>query len=92
MNRAALANLRAQEKLNTLAAWTLPLMAVAAVFGMNLRSGGEALGAWLFWAVLAVCMAVGWWVKAWVQRPAPPERKKALAFAQGPSASKPSRR
>jgi hypothetical protein len=90
--RAALANHRAQEKLNTLAAWTLPLMAVGAVFGMNLRSGGEALGVWLFWAVLVAGMVVGWWVKVWVQRLPPPERKKALSSAKARTESKPPRR
>jgi hypothetical protein len=90
--RAALANHRAQEKLNTLAAWTLPLMAVAAVFGMNLLNGGETLGAWLFWAVLVAGMFVGWWVKVWVQRPAPAEKKKALSSAKGRSVGKPLRR
>jgi Mg2+ and Co2+ transporter CorA len=77
--RAALANHRAQEKLNTLAAWTLPLMAVGAVFGMNLRNGGETTDTWLFWTVLAAGIVVGWWVKVWVQRPHPPEKKKALS-------------
>lgn len=81
--RAALANHRAQEKLNTLAAWTLPLMTVAGVFGMNLRHGWEAMAVWVFWAVLAVGMLLGWWVKAWVQRSPPPERKKAQAPAKG---------
>jgi hypothetical protein len=90
--RAALANHRAQEKLNTMAAWTLPLMAVAAVFGMNLRNGWEALGAWVFWAVLVAGMAVGWWVKAWVQRLAPPEKKKALSPAKGRGEGKAARR
>ena len=90
--RAALANHRAQEKLNTLAAWTAPLMAVGAVFGMNLRSGVEAMDAWLFWAVLVAGMFVGWWVKAWVQRPPPPEKKKALSSAKARAGDKPPRR
>ena len=90
--RAALANHRAQEKLNTLAAWTAPLMAVGAVFGMNLRSGGEAIDAWLFWAVLLAGMVVGWWVKVWVQRPPPPEKKKALSSAKARAGGKPPRR
>lgn len=80
--RAALANHRAQEKLNTLAAWTLPLMAVGAVFGMNLRNGGETMDAWLFWAVLAAGMVMGWWVKVWVQRPAPPEKEESAVVGQ----------
>lgn len=90
--RAALANHRAHEKLNTLAAWTLPLMAVGAVFGMNLRNGGETLDAWLFWAVLVAGMVVGWWVKVWVQRPPPPEKKKALSSAKGRAGGKSGRR
>lgn len=90
--RATLANHRAQEKLNTLAAWTLPLMTVAGVFGMNMRSGWEAMAAWVFWTVLAVGMVLGWWVKAWVQRPPPPERKKAQAPTKGRADGKPARR
>lgn len=90
--RAALANHRAQEKLNTLAAWTAPLLAVGAVFGMNLRSGGESMDTWLFWAVLVAGMVVGWWVKVWVQRPPPPEKKKALSSGKARNAGKPPRR
>lgn len=90
--RAALANQRAQEKLNTLAAWTAPLLAVGAVFGMNLRSGGEAIDAWLFWVVLVAGMVAGWWVKVWVQRPPPPEKKKALSSAKVRAGAKPPRR
>ncbi len=90
--RAALANHRAQEKLNMLAAWTLPLMAVGAVFGMNLRHGWESVNAWLFWSVLTAGMIVGWWVKSWVLRSPNPERKKAPASTPVRAKEKPARR
>ena len=55
----------AQHKLNLLAAATFPLMAVAALFGMNLLHGLErAPGA--FWIVLIIGIAVGVGTIHWV--------------------------
>lgn len=67
--KAALANHHAQQKLNVLAALTLPAMTVGAVFGMNLHSGLENLGGLWFWAVFLLGLGLGWWVCIWVKRP-----------------------
>jgi Mg2+ and Co2+ transporter CorA len=68
--QAALAGNRAQQKLNTLAALTFPLLTVAGVFGMNMRSGVDDVSILVFWAVFVAGVALGLWVKRWVQ-PAP---------------------
>lgn len=66
--RAAEAGHRAQQKLNILAAFTFPTMALATVFGMNLHSGLEDLHPVGFWLVFVagglLGLAVGAWVKA----------------------------
>lgn len=61
---------RAQHKLNIIAALTFPLFTVATVFGMNLKSGLEELPLVAFWAVLALGLMIGFFVKAWAT-PAP---------------------
>lgn len=71
----ALAGNRAQQKLNVLAAWTFPLMTLAAVFGMNLRGGFENLPEIWFWLVFAAGVVLGMTAKAWVMH-APPEAAK----------------
>ncbi|MBS1160230.1 MAG: hypothetical protein H6R15_2649 [Proteobacteria bacterium] len=71
----ALAGNRAQQKLNVLAAWTFPLMTLAAVFGMNLRGGFENLPEIWFWLVFAVGIVLGMLAKGWVMR-APAEVPK----------------
>jgi len=58
----------AQHKLNVLAAITFPIMAVATVLGMNLRSGLEENSPAFFVAVLAVGVAIGLRVKRWVAK------------------------
>ncbi len=58
----------AQHKLNVLAAFTFPVMALATLFGMNLTHGMEARGPGLFWSALAGGVAIGFLVKAWVTR------------------------
>lgn len=73
--QAALATTRAQRKLNVLAAWTLPLMAIAAVFGMNLPSGMESSPALVFWAVFVAGLLLGLMANGWVQRSDAPKRK-----------------
>lgn len=55
-----------QHKLNTLAAFTFPLMALATLFGMNLPSGLEEEPSLVFWAVVASAFLVGFLVKGWV--------------------------
>lgn len=73
----ALATNRAQQKLNILAAWTLPLMTVATVFGMNLRGGFENLPAVYFWLVFAAGVVLGMMAKRWVMFPLEESRKRA---------------
>lgn len=53
---------RSSHRLNLLAAMFLPVTAVAAVFGMNLRNGLEQADAWLFWIVLGVGLVSGFLV------------------------------
>lgn len=64
---AAQAVSRAQHKLNILAALTLPLMTLAALFGMNLPSGLESGRAPLFWALAASGLGLGLASRAWVK-------------------------
>lgn len=57
----------ATHRLNMLAAFFFPVATFAAVFGMNLSHGMEQLLApWLFWLVLAVGVAMGFIVHAFV--------------------------
>ena len=58
----------AQHKLNVLAAFTFPVMALATLLGMNLTHGMEARGPEFFWTVLAAGVGVGFLVKMWVMR------------------------
>lgn len=59
---------RAQHKLNVLAAITFPLMALAALLGMNLTHGLEGRSPALFVLVLAIGIGIGMVVKRWVVR------------------------
>lgn len=58
-----------QSKLNVLAAMTMPLVILGGLFGMNLVSGLEHTGPWLFGLVLFVGIAIGLAIKSWVTRP-----------------------
>ncbi len=58
----------AQHKLNLLAAITFPLMAGAALFGMNMVHGLENKSPQLFWAVLAVGVVIGVVTQKWVTK------------------------
>ena len=64
--RAADAGQRAQQKLNLLAAFTFPTMALATVFGMNLHSGLEDLPPVGFWLVFLAGALMGGVLGAWV--------------------------
>ena len=79
--RAAMDGMRAQNKLNVIAALTFPLMTLAAVFGMNLHSGLENLPGWAFWAVFGCGAVLGLLVRGWV-------RTGAAAPHQAPPAAK----
>ena len=65
----------AQHKLNILAAITFPLMAIAAICGMNLTHGFEQETPALFWAVFAVGFITGLLTKAWVTKNRSPAAK-----------------
>lgn len=69
--RAAMEVSRAQHKLNTIAALTFPLMAVGAVFGMNLHSGAENLPVWVYWAIFGAGLFMGVLLRGWVKAPEP---------------------
>ena len=58
--------LKAQNRLNILAAFTFPLISLATIFGMNLISGLEDLSPAVFWAVFIVGTIVGLALKGWV--------------------------
>lgn len=58
----------AQHKLNILAAITFPLMAIAALLGMNLVHGFENASPGIFYAVFIAGLIVGLLVKSWVTR------------------------
>jgi len=58
----------AQHKLNILAAFALPLTAMATLLGMNVQHGLEGRPPGLFWIVLAAGTAVGFAVRGWVTR------------------------
>jgi Mg2+ and Co2+ transporter CorA len=58
----------AQHKLNVLAAMTFPVLALAAVFGMNLVYGFESPSPILFWFVLGCGVMVGLLAKDWVTK------------------------
>lgn len=59
---------RAQHKLNILAAITFPLMALAALLGMNLRHGLEDKSPVLFFIVLIIGVVIGLVLKRWVTK------------------------
>jgi Mg2+ and Co2+ transporter CorA len=58
----------AQHRLNLIAALFLPITAVGAVLGVNLRSGLEGSSPLLYWGVVAIAFATGFWVRASVTR------------------------
>jgi len=76
----------AQHKLNILAAITFPLMALAAIFGMNLTHGFEEETPALFWAVFAFGFVIGLLTKAWVTK------NRASAAKSRPDSSQDQRR
>jgi hypothetical protein len=62
----------AQHRLNLIAALFLPITAVGAVLGMNLRNGLEESSGWTFWLVCGVALATGFLVRSSVSRREPP--------------------
>lgn len=83
--RAALAVNRAQHKLNILAALTLPLMTLTAIFGMNLESGLGNGPIALFWGILLVGFVLGLSAKSWIQATGPAkETSKETSRPQKP--------
>lgn len=60
---------RSSHKLNLLAALTLPMSAIGALFGVNLQHGFETKHApWLFWAFVVLSFVVGWLVRGWIAK------------------------
>jgi len=51
--------LRAQHRLNLLAAVFFPVTAIGTIFGTQMTTGLEGAGPWLFWAVVGVAFATG---------------------------------
>lgn len=64
--RQSAAMTEAQHKLNILAAFTFPVMALATLFGMNMTSGLEERSTLLFWCSIGIGVIVGFFVKSWV--------------------------
>ncbi len=62
--------LRASHKLNLLAALFFPLTALTSLFGMNMSSGFDDGGPFLFWLIFAIGGATGFAMKGWVARTA----------------------
>jgi Mg2+ and Co2+ transporter CorA len=58
--------LKAQHKLNVLAAIFFPLMALTSIFGMNLPNGLEKLGIPIFWVIFICGLVIGTYFKGWV--------------------------
>ena len=56
----------AQHRLNLLAAFTFPVMAVATLLGMNLRHGFEKQHPAIFWSVLTIGILIGFFVRSWI--------------------------
>jgi len=57
--RASAESVKAGNRLNTLAAIFFPLMTLASVFGMNLKSGFEDWPIWMFWLTLSSGIVLG---------------------------------
>ncbi len=64
----------ASHRLNTLAAFTFPLMAISGLLGVNLPSGLEDSPILLFWAILGSSLIAGFLLKTWVNgKPSKPK-------------------
>jgi Mg2+ and Co2+ transporter CorA len=60
---------RSSHKLNLIAALTLPMSAIGAVFGVNLQHGLETRHSpWVFWVFVALSFVVGFLVKGWISK------------------------
>lgn len=65
-------SIRIANRLNVIAAIFFPLTAISGIFGMNLAHGLAENRVWIFWAVVAVGVVIGFILKGWVLRN-PPE-------------------
>jgi hypothetical protein len=70
---------RASHRLNVLAAWFLPLTAIASVFSMNFAHGFDEHRPVFFWIVFALGVGLGFAMKSWVlarseSRSSPPQK------------------
>ena len=57
---------KAQHRLNILAAIFFPLTALCSLFGMNIQCGLERFGFFAFWIILSVGIVLGFIIKGWV--------------------------
>lgn len=80
--RVAEATMRAQNKLNSLAALAFPLMTISAVFGMSLPSGLERFHVLAFWLVLVGGVFLGWWVKGWISATPPKDSTETRSVSK----------
>jgi hypothetical protein len=53
-----------QHRLNLIAALFLPISAFGSVLGINLPSGLEGAGPWLFWVIVVSCFAAGFVIRS----------------------------
>lgn len=72
--RVSRAALHASHRLNTLAAWFLPITAIASLFSMNFAHGLNEHSPKLFWLVFAVGVGLGFGMKGWVVAKPPEDR------------------
>ncbi|MDP0501030.1 MAG: CorA family divalent cation transporter [Verrucomicrobiota bacterium JB022] len=59
---------KSSHRLNLMVALFLPITALASVFGMNLTSGLEGTGDWLFWALMGIGALLGYLLRIFIER------------------------
>ncbi len=71
-SQANLEMARAAHRLNLIVIIFLPLTAIASAFGMNIVSGLEDTGPWLFWSIIALAIVSGVTARQLISRNRPP--------------------
>lgn len=59
---------RAAHRLNLIVVIFLPLTAIASAFGMNIVSGLEETGPWLFWSIIGLAIVSGFTARQFIAR------------------------
>lgn len=77
--RVSRAALHASHRLNTLAAWFLPITAIASLFSMNFAHGLNEHSPKLFWFVFAIGVGLGFGMKGWVVAKPPEDHSQHKA-------------